>query len=433
MANKKISSLNSLGGTPDVADIIPITDVSDTTGSVNGTTKKVTVANLVAAAPQGDLVASNNLSDVASASTSRTNLGLGTAAVSASTDFSSAFFSIVSETTTARTLSDSDNGKVIACSNSGQVTITIPNGLASGFNCTIVQSGTGTVNIEGSGGATVNGISEKTSTAGQYASLNVIPVGSNAYILEGDGQIPPFENTYSLELDGLDDYVGTNATLNIYSASMWIKPDSTITSSSGGQVLLGGDGTNYRPLFIGSATSYVTNEVVGVAYGSGAFGTGSGVVLSSSSWHHIFIAWQTSSQSNAGSAGYDFWINGTLQNSASGAQSGGTPPTSPITITSLDIGRRQNSTQYYAGLVDEVALWSADVSGDIANIYNGGVPSDLNDINNVSTAPVNWWRMGDNNSGTGTTITDQGNGNDDGTVVNGSSGNTSPTYPTDTP
>jgi hypothetical protein len=80
MANKKISSLGSLGGTPDVADIIPITDVSDTTGSVNGTTKKVTVANLVAAAPQGDLVASNNLSDVASAGTARTNLGLGTAA-----------------------------------------------------------------------------------------------------------------------------------------------------------------------------------------------------------------------------------------------------------------------------------------------------------------------------------------------------------------
>ena len=81
MANKKLSSLDALGATPAVGDIIPITDVSDTTGSAQGTTKKVTVANLVAAAPQGDLLAANNLSDVANAGTSRTNLGLGTAAV----------------------------------------------------------------------------------------------------------------------------------------------------------------------------------------------------------------------------------------------------------------------------------------------------------------------------------------------------------------
>jgi len=75
MANKKITALTALGATPATDDVLPIVDVSGT-----ATTKKVTVANLVAAAPQGDLLAANNLNDVASASGARTNLGLGTAA-----------------------------------------------------------------------------------------------------------------------------------------------------------------------------------------------------------------------------------------------------------------------------------------------------------------------------------------------------------------
>lgn len=50
MANKRISSLDPLT-TPAVDDIIPVTDIDDLTGSPQGTTKKVTVANLVAVAP----------------------------------------------------------------------------------------------------------------------------------------------------------------------------------------------------------------------------------------------------------------------------------------------------------------------------------------------------------------------------------------------
>ncbi len=56
MANKKISDLDALGATPAVGDIIPITDISGTP-----TTKSVTVANLMAAAP----VQTNDISDLA--------------------------------------------------------------------------------------------------------------------------------------------------------------------------------------------------------------------------------------------------------------------------------------------------------------------------------------------------------------------------------
>ena len=50
MANKRISSLDPLANPAD-GDILPITDVSDLTGSPDGTTKKVTVANLKTTAP----------------------------------------------------------------------------------------------------------------------------------------------------------------------------------------------------------------------------------------------------------------------------------------------------------------------------------------------------------------------------------------------
>jgi|DEB0MinimDraft_10_1074344.scaffolds.fasta_scaffold01822_1 hypothetical protein len=204
MANSRISSLSSLGATPNTADIIPITDVSDTTGSPQGTTKKVTVANLVAAAPQGDLQASNNLSDVASASTSRTNLGLGDAAtktvgtadtnvlaVSSGTvdlggnkieDFDA---SINDQTGTAYTLLSSDNGKVVVLDNASAVTVTVPSGLGAGFNCSFVQKGAGQVSFSASS-TTINNRQSHTKINAQYGVASLVAYAADTFVLAGD-------------------------------------------------------------------------------------------------------------------------------------------------------------------------------------------------------------------------------------------------------
>jgi len=70
MANKKISDLNALGTTPAVGDIIPITDVSGTP-----TTKSVTVANLMLAAPVQSVNATNVTAAGALMDSEVTNLG----------------------------------------------------------------------------------------------------------------------------------------------------------------------------------------------------------------------------------------------------------------------------------------------------------------------------------------------------------------------
>ena len=64
---------------PDGADLLVSVDVSDISENAGGKTKKLTIANLIAlvdaGAGAGDLVSTNNLSDVANAATALSNLG----------------------------------------------------------------------------------------------------------------------------------------------------------------------------------------------------------------------------------------------------------------------------------------------------------------------------------------------------------------------
>lgn len=199
MANKKITELTALTS-PAGADLLAIVD--DVAGTA--TTKKITVTNLMTQAPQGDLVASNNLNDVASAATSRTNLGLGDAAtktvgtadtnviaVSSGTvdlggnkleDFDA---SINEQTGTSYTLVAGDNGKVIKFTNGSAITVTLPSGLGLGFNCSVIQYGAGQITFSTSSSTLYNRQSH-TKTAGQYAVTGLISCVADVFVLAGD-------------------------------------------------------------------------------------------------------------------------------------------------------------------------------------------------------------------------------------------------------
>ena len=92
---------------------------------------------------------------------------------------------IVTESTTSRTLSATDNGKVIYCTNGSAVTINCAAGLGDGFNVTIIQGGAGKVTVAANGQTLVS-YSSLFSTMGQYAVISLICPVANTFVAAGN-------------------------------------------------------------------------------------------------------------------------------------------------------------------------------------------------------------------------------------------------------
>jgi hypothetical protein len=87
--------------------------------------------------------------------------------------------------TTSYTLTTTDNGKIITMNSSSAMTLTVPSTLPAGFNCMIVQTGTGVVTFTASG-TTINNRSSNTKTAGQYAIATLVALTTTSFISSGD-------------------------------------------------------------------------------------------------------------------------------------------------------------------------------------------------------------------------------------------------------
>ena len=96
-----------------------------------------------------------------------------------------AISAVVTESGTSRTLADSDNGKVIVCTNGSATTITVPASLATGFAVTVIQTGAGQITFSASS-TTINNRQSHTKTAGQHARVGLVQTSSDTYNLGGD-------------------------------------------------------------------------------------------------------------------------------------------------------------------------------------------------------------------------------------------------------
>ena len=216
--------------------------------------------------------------------------------------------------------------------------------------------------------------------------------------LTGAGATPSFENTKSILLGGIDDYVdcGNPTSLqitNTITLSAWIKT----TDTSSYEIIIGkdsiGTGTRSFILYRGGSVAVFT------IYTSGGFEKVEGTTtINDGSWHHIMGV-------NDGTD-LKIYVDGTLD-----ATNVGGGVTFLNGITPFEIGRRASAPAnrgYFTGNIDEVAVWNTDQSAN-ASAIGGTIPTDLTSYN-----PVSWWRCGDGD--TSPTLTDNGSGGNDGTM-----------------
>ena len=112
--------------------------------------------------------------------------------------------------------------------------------------------------------------------------------------------------------------------------------------------------------------------------------TGDTDVLLDNTYNHFAITWISSDSSTK------IHVNGVSKGITQ--ENGFT--TSPRINGIINFGRRRNNTQFYGGLMDEIGLWSKELtSTEITDLYNGGSGQTM--IEAVAevelTIPVVWW------------------------------------------
>jgi len=120
----------------------------------------------------------NDISYTAGNVSTTGNLTGGNASTSTISGFAANVVSIAAN----YSITAADNGKVIQSTSASAITLTVPTGLPTGFNCTVIQMGAGQITFSG----TYLNRTGFTKTASQYAVVSILHLGSNSIILTGE-------------------------------------------------------------------------------------------------------------------------------------------------------------------------------------------------------------------------------------------------------
>jgi len=247
----------------------------------------------------------------------------------------------------------------------------------------------------------------------QISISNAIGGGGGA---QGSGGGSSFASTNSFTFDGQFDYIDCNSAASSISGdnegtvSLWVQPNDIVSNQTIVNFSASTQTRQYLVLNLNSTYGFNVAMRTTSQSASGFFVHANVNPFSVGTWTHLAVVQNGVSPQlyvNGVAVAQTFIVPSNDQKWLNDMGSFDTINIGRIFTSDLD----QN---YFDGLVDEFSYFSSALSStDIETIYNNGVPNNLNEL---STLPTIWYRMGEEANYTGRewVLTDQGSGGNNG-------------------
>ena len=223
---------------------------------------------------------------------------------------------------------------------------------------------------------------------------------TQANLVQSDLSFTSGYSPYALDFDGTDDSITIpNSTDFDYGTgdftwSFWLNIDTHVNYA--GLFYFASSGTPYR-------LKIQTNSTIYLDTGSNDLQIANlGIGLAGSGWHSLVFVRNS----------------GTITTYLDGIQVDSALYNYSLNSSGLPLIIGDNSGSYLNGKLSNISIWNAGLtSSQVSEIYNEGVPSNLNNHSAYSNL-VSWWQLGSNSSfNTNWTVLDE-KGSNNGTSVN---------------
>ena len=264
----------------------------------------------------------------------------------------------------------------------------VTGGTFSGSTGLVINTSTGVIDLDASTIAS-HTVTYDTTSSGLSVCANTSTQTVN--IVAALAQV---NNVYSMEFDGTNDYIEAGS-LNIlnfertdsFSISAWVKRAGTgIDEAIVSKMLSFGSNRGYLLSF--GNTNVVKFVLRNSDTASNRLFVDSTLTITDTNWHHILITYNGSSNVS----GIKIYIDGVSDT----VTTSGTLSLTTISSAPFNIGARNSDSLFANAEIDEVAVFNTALTElEVKKIYYSTETGKTADLNDLTTPPVKWYRMGD--------------------------------------